>query len=184
MESLKNLIGLEPYQLVYEESLILLRTSTPWPLSTGPQLPEGVAMFQKNGSFLRVDPDALVTHAEALSKLKLESVVLVNCPQLDSDSTYLAAATAVLGQAPTAVVVHNVTELQGLLRVFHSALVLYLLHDLRVHTGKSIMMQNTHSKLRVLYGDCSTMLVNHLLMNVETICSLVACCPNVSPSQC
>lgn len=80
------------------------------------------------------------------------------------------------------VLVHNTNLLSSLVKGFVGMRTLYLLHDLRVHVGARDpgMVHVGPSELRQLYGDCSALGVNHLVVDTEAACALAGVCPNVS----
>ncbi|CAN7938540.1 unnamed protein product [Ixodes hexagonus] len=179
MENLRDLIGLEPYEVVYEQGVVLVRPREAWPPED--RLPEGVSFFGR-GSFLRVPDGALDSHLEFFKWLRPKTVVFADCLPFGLSKRFDHAVTELFSQTPTVVLVHNTNPLSALVGRFAGMRTLYLLHDLRVHVGARDpgMAHVKHSDLRHVYGDCSALGVNHLVIDSDAACALAGVCPDLT----
>ncbi|XP_029832371.2 uncharacterized protein LOC8037518 [Ixodes scapularis] len=177
MESLWTLVGLHPYEVVYEQGVVLVRPEKVWP--PGKSLPKEVTPV---GPFLRVPEGALSKHQDFLKGLRPETVVFADCLPFGSSKRFDHAVAQVFSRTPTVVLVHNTNLLSSLVKGFAGMRTLYLLHDLRVHVGARDpgMVHVGPLELRQLYGDCSALGVNHLVVDTEAACALAGVCPNLT----
>lgn len=83
MESLWTLVGLHPYEVVYEQGVILVCPDKMW--SPGKPLPKEVTPV---GSFLRVPEGALSKHQDFLKGLRPETVVFADCLPFGSSKRF------------------------------------------------------------------------------------------------
>ncbi|XP_037526204.1 uncharacterized protein LOC119403333 [Rhipicephalus sanguineus] len=132
MESLRELTGLNPHDLVSEEDLVLVKPHEPLPWLE--PLPNGVSVH-RDGTYLRLSRDALVARHKAgcLGKMSAQVAVFAGCPRFCCSSRFQEAAAQLCSRAATVVLVHNLNALPDLVALFPSADALYLLHDVAVH---------------------------------------------------
>ncbi|KAH8031227.1 hypothetical protein HPB51_014063 [Rhipicephalus microplus] len=204
MESLRELTGLDPHDLVSEEDLVLVRSHEPLPELE--PLPSGVSVH-RDGVYLRFSRDTLVARHKAgcLDKMGAQVAVFAGCPRFCCSRRFQEAAAERCSRAVTVVLVHNLNALRDLVDLFQAADALYLLHDIvyRLHFGVRNIRIDTNrvhvcsiyfsrmrrlyrpaspvrASLRVLYGDCSSLRLNHLFLGAEAATGLLERCHNLT----
>lgn len=199
MESLRELTGLDPHDLVSEEDLVLVKPHEPLPWLE--PLPNGVSVH-RDGTYLRLSRDALVARHKAgcLGKMSAQVAVFAGCPRFCCSRRFQEATAQLCSRAATVVLVHNLNALPDLVALFPSTDALYLLHDVAVHQhwkpskeDDGIPQQRpladgelgdhaspARSCLRVLYGDCSALRLNHLFLSAEAATGLMEQCDNLT----
>ncbi|XP_075531752.1 uncharacterized protein LOC142564582 [Dermacentor variabilis] len=198
MQSLRELTGLDPRDLTSEEDLVLVKPHEPWP-SLEP-LPDGVRAH-RDGAYLRLGRDSLVAGLKAgyLAKISAQVAVFAGCPRFCCSRRFQEAVTQLCCRATTVVLVHNLNTLWDLLALFPALDTLYLLHDLAVHqqwtppaeddgvphalangeSGDHVSLSPVRASLRLLYGDCDALRLNHLFLGTGATLSLAQQCANL-----
>lgn len=200
MQSLRELTGLDPHDLTSEEDLVLVRPHEPWP-SLEP-LPDGVREH-RDGAYLRLSRDALVAGHKAgyLGKISAQVAVFAGCPRFCCSRRFREAVAQLCSRAATLVLVHNFNSLWDLLALFPALDTLYLLHDLAVHqqyltpsakddglphalangeSGDCASLSPVRTSLRLLYGDCNALRLNHLFLGTGAAFSLAEQCAKLT----
>ncbi|XP_070383048.1 uncharacterized protein [Dermacentor albipictus] len=176
----------DPHVLLLAQDHIVLKLESPW--SHDVPFPEGCSLGEDGGgTSLITNQKCLVAAQRALrGRTRALKALFAGCAPFHSSDRYARAASELLRDAEEICIVHNRDQVYRLIRMFPSARVLALPHDMCQHVVETYEPRRNRSaplvedcQLTQLLGGVESM-GHFLMMSNKTLRLLVRSCPKLS----
>ncbi|XP_075531629.1 uncharacterized protein LOC142564496 [Dermacentor variabilis] len=176
----------DPHVLLLAQDHIVLKLESPW--SHDVPFPEGCSLGEDGeGTSLITNQKCLVAAQRALrGRTRASKALFAGCAPFHSSDRYARGASELLRDAEEICIVHNRDQVYKLIRMFPSASVLALPHDMCQHIVETYEPRRNRSaplvedcQLTQLLGGVESM-GHFLMMSNKTLRLLVRSCPQLS----